>query len=564
MLIRPTLVWRRECGRVRRLAGVVEDREPALNAEAEDRSVRVLAGVSEAADALLSVGDLEQRITPALEAVGRAIEAEAGVVWRFDRDEILLARVARARWEWRTESTGIRPSAEIRHELLVDGPLARWLRPIAHGRERAGITSLMPAVERRHFEERGIPAVLAVPILVHARTWGFVELAGGRWAGVGGPPERDAARILARHLGHAIERDAAERRVRTLSRAVEQNPSAILIANARGTIEYVNPGFLETNGLRGEKVIGEDPVVLASRGLAPRVMSLLLDCIRRPAPWRGELSEEMRSGPPRWLRVSLTPVRDGGGRATHVVVIEEDVTAARDSARELLASKEHLRALTARLVSVREEERRMLSRELHDGIGQALTGLAIGLQTLERSHGGLDPDVSGRLRSLAREVSDALADVRDLARRIRPAALDVGLGPALQGELRAFAKRSGLEWRLESPEEIEVDPDRSLAAFRFVQEALTNVVRHATGARRVLVRLRTDRQVLRVDVEDDGRGIDASPLADGGGLGLLGLRERVAPWGGCLRLEPVDPSGARAVVEIPLGEAATFPAEGRG
>ncbi len=677
---RPALIWRRDSGQIRRIFGVVEDSLPDSRRIDEEKTGRILGGVSEAANALLSAEDLAGAVPQALCAVVRSIDAEAASVWRFREDEILRMPVAEAAWEWSAPATAIVSSVRLLQELPFDGTMGRWLSSLANGQEISGVAGCLPEAEERAFGQRGVLSALAVPIRVHSAAWGFLELAEGRSRRTWTPADRDAARVLASHLGHAIGRAGADRRLRTLSRAVQQSPSAILIANSRGTIEYVNPRFTEATGWPAEEILGEDPAILASRQVAPRLFEKLLEVVRSGSEWRGELSHETPAGLRRRFETSMSPVRDSTGRTTHFVVVEEDVTerrqieetlragreryrflfdsvpalvwltdsagaclgvnrrwldftglseaaasgdgwllavhsedrevvrvavraaleasrafrlecrlsgsggaavwhlltgepildhkgacdgllgacvdigAVKESEREILSSREELRALTLRLVSVREEERRLLARELHDGVGQALTGLSLELSSLDRSLADRPSNLAERLSVLSQEVADALADVRDLARRIRPAALDVGLVAALEGELKVFGRRSGIAWELSASDELEIDPERSLALFRFVQEALTNVVRHA-AARAVLVSLRHESGCLRLEVADDGRGVDSNASAKGGGLGLVGLRERVAPWGGSVRLEPNGLAGTRAVAEIPFDDA---------
>lgn len=679
----PALVWRRDSGQIRWLFGVIEDVSPGVRQPGGDRGGRILGGVSEAADALLCAGELAVTAPQALGAVVRAIDADAATVWRFREDQILRMRIAEATWEWCVPAAPIASGVSRLQELPFDGTMSRWLSALAAGQEMSGVAGWLPEAEEADFGGRGVLSALAIPIRVHGSTWGFLELVESRSRRDWDPADRDAARVLASHLGHAIERAGAEHRLRTLSRAVQQSRTAVLIADTRGLVEYVNPRFTEETGWPAEEILGEDPAVLAGRKVVPRLFEQLRAVRRDGQEWRGELRQETRAGHRRWFDVSISPVRDGTGRTTHFVLIAEDVTdrkesdetlraekeryrflfdsvpalvwladadgscvgvnrrwldftgrdesaatgdgwmatvhhedreavreavraaldgprsirvecrlqaddgsacahlltvrpilgpagacegllaacvdvgAVKESERALRSSREELRALTLRLVSVREEERRLLARELHDGVGQALTGLSLELSSLDRSLGEGQADLARRLGLLSIEVAEALADVRDLARRIRPAALDFGLVAALEGELKAFGRRSGLTWEMDASEQLEIDPERSLALFRFVQEALTNVVRHA-AATSVRVVLTVRDGLLRLEVADDGRGPGPGTSDSGGGLGLLGLRERVAPWRGSVRLEAHEPAGTRAVVEIPFpGEDAT-------
>ncbi len=221
----------------------------------------------------------------------------------------------------------------------------------------------------------------------------------------------------------------------------------------------------------------------------------------------------------------------------------------------LIQRQEELAALSARLMSVQEEQLHRLSRELHDELGQSLTAVASYLWILERK---LPPQLD-ELRTPAGEarrlVTKTLGEMRELSQLLRPPALDLwGLAPLLEAHLDAFGGRhrvltkftaEGLPERL--PEEIET------AVYRIIQEALTNVARHAR-AKRVWVALRGTADELLLEVRDDGVGL---PSGDGAkrpiGIGLIGIRERVRALRGTVELGSSGAGGgARLVASLPL------------
>jgi signal transduction histidine kinase len=228
-----------------------------------------------------------------------------------------------------------------------------------------------------------------------------------------------------------------------------------------------------------------------------------------------------------------------------------------------------LQRLSSRLVDVQEEERRNIARELHDEVGQVLSAIAVEAQVAERA---LDrPDEALRALAETQELADrAMGAVRDISQLLRPPMLDdLGLGAAIDWLLRGLARRhdvqvellqTGLTGRL--PASIEV------AAFRIVQEALTNVARHAR-ARRSVVRLESDGMTLTLSVEDDGIGLDASASAcpeRRRGLGLVGIRERVADFEGTFSVSSRPGQGTSLRVHLPLArgwarDSAAAPAE---
>jgi len=220
---------------------------------------------------------------------------------------------------------------------------------------------------------------------------------------------------------------------------------------------------------------------------------------------------------------------------------------------ELYQKSADLRALTARVQSLQEEEQRRIAREIHDELGQSLTALKMDLVWLA---GRLPPEaVSLRDRATAMSglLDKLVQSVRELAARLRPEALDeLGLGAAIRWQAREFQMRAGIRCHVEVPEDdLSIDQDRATAVFRIFQEMLTNVARHA-AATRVEVILRKVGSELMLEVADDGRGIGDRVLRNPSSLGVLGMRERVAPFGGHLDIGPRTGRGTSAKVFIPI------------
>jgi signal transduction histidine kinase len=194
-----------------------------------------------------------------------------------------------------------------------------------------------------------------------------------------------------------------------------------------------------------------------------------------------------------------------------------------------------------RIVRAGYDERRRLERDLHDGAQQRLVALGMRLRRLQRRLGGADPDAGAALDGAVEEIGRTVADLREIARGLRPGALDDGLRPALD----ELARRTPLAMRVEAPVDGLPD-DVQVAAFYVACEAVTNAVKHA-GASRIDVRVHRENGDLRVSVADDGVGGAAS--VPGGGL--AGLADRVAAHGGSLQLESAPGAGTRLEVILP-------------
>ena len=217
-----------------------------------------------------------------------------------------------------------------------------------------------------------------------------------------------------------------------------------------------------------------------------------------------------------------------------------------------------LQRLSATLVHAQEEERRTIARELHDEVGQVLTAVRMELTVLQKR---LPDEAAARVLDDALSITEnALHSVRDLSHLLHPALLDdLGLAAAVDWYLQSFARRHEMRVSLQqSGVGGRLDPQVEITAYRIVQEALTNVARHA-GARACTVTLRRMRASLAVTVEDDGRGFDAAAAqADGAraGLGLVSVRERAAQLRGSVRIESAAGAGTRVHVDLPLPHGA--------
>jgi signal transduction histidine kinase len=204
-----------------------------------------------------------------------------------------------------------------------------------------------------------------------------------------------------------------------------------------------------------------------------------------------------------------------------------------------------------RVVEAQELERQRLARELHDETGQALTSILLGLKTLQEAQ-----DEEGARLEVARLhelVLTTLQDVRRLAVELRPKALDdFGLVPALERLAELFGEQTGIDVKLSTELQAERLPSEVETAFyRIIQEALTNVVKHAQ-AEQVSILLMTTSGTVAAVIEDNGRGFDPADT-DGDGLGLLGMRERLALIGGRLTIESAAGAGTTLRVEVPVG-----------
>ena len=217
-------------------------------------------------------------------------------------------------------------------------------------------------------------------------------------------------------------------------------------------------------------------------------------------------------------------------------------------------AEEQLRHLTTQLMHAQEEERKTISRELHDEVGQLLTGLRIELGSLEplRENHTQFTDHLNETKAIAEQ---SLRAVRDLAVGLRPSVLDLGLLPALQWQARHFSKRSGIPVSVGADGEfLALSDGHKTCVYRIVQETLTNCARHSS-AKKVEVILRETAAALEVRIHDDGSGFDTKSPRNGG-IGLIGIEERVRELGGDLKIDSGPGRGTTLTVRFPLAAGA--------
>lgn len=215
-----------------------------------------------------------------------------------------------------------------------------------------------------------------------------------------------------------------------------------------------------------------------------------------------------------------------------------------------------LAALSSRLLRVQENERRAVARELHDHLGQTLTGLKLQVEQAQRQQPV--PEAAGVLGEVAATAQRLLHEVRAITQQLRPQILDdLGLGPAIEWHARLYERQTGITVQLDlSLPPGRLGPELELAAFRVTQEALTNVARHS-GANTAGVTITADAEKLHVEVTDRGRGFEVAAAAAGRtSIGLAGMHERVGLVGGRLEIFSQPGSGTRVNAEFPLTAAA--------
>jgi two-component system sensor histidine kinase UhpB len=241
------------------------------------------------------------------------------------------------------------------------------------------------------------------------------------------------------------------------------------------------------------------------------------------------------------------------GRIIGTVGISRDISERKAAESEVIKSRAQLRELSNYLQSVREAERARISRELHDELGQTLTALKMELGWLKDRLPADPAMLRTRVDRLVQIVDHSVTDLQRIASDLRPMILDeLGLVSAIQWLVQSFSERSALAVALSFEQaDVAYSRDVSTAAFRIVQEALTNIARHS-GATSARIVARHAGDELQLDISDDGRGMDVARSRRDQHLGLVGMSERAHMLGGSMEIDSAPGRGTRISVRLPL------------
>jgi PAS domain S-box-containing protein len=254
------------------------------------------------------------------------------------------------------------------------------------------------------------------------------------------------------------------------------------------------------------------------------------------------------------LVADLSPALVAIAEKQYLVISFRDISERKRVEEKLRKSYEQLHHFAVSLQSSREEERSRIAREIHDELGQALTGLKFDISWIGKKLPEGTEELQSKTRSMAKLIDGTIQMVRRISSELRPGMLDrLGLAAAIEWQVQEFNNRTGVKCTL-SPtfEGLNVEGDRSLAIFRILQEALTNVARHA-NATSVNVSLGLESGNLMLEVRDNGEGIPESALLDAKSLGLLGMKERALAFGGRVNIVSNPGNGTRVIMVIPSG-----------
>ena len=333
----------------------------------------------------------------------------------------------------------------------------------------------------------------------------------------------------------------------------ENEPAYCYMISPEGVILDVNKSACMTLGYKKEELVGKGlKTIYAPESLRKMRASF--------AKWKktGKLRDEemmiiAKDGKRRMVLLSAAAVKNKAGKILHTVSAQKDITERKQAEEEIKNSQLQLRNLTAHLQSVREEERTLIAREMHDELGQALTAMKMDLSWLDKRLPKDQKPLLEKTKSMSKLVDATLQTVKKISTELRPGLLDdLGLTAAIEWQAEEFQTRTGIKCEITvDPEDIILDKDRSTAIFRIFQETLTNVARHAK-ATKVKVSLKEKAGKIELKVRDNGKGITEKQVSDPKSFGLIGIKERAYYLDGKVVIKGLQDKGTALTIRIPL------------
>ena len=421
-----------------------------------------------------------------------------------------------------------------------------------------------PSNARHRCNREGYESVALFPMYVGEERFGLVQL-NDRRKGRFSAQEIVLWERMAGHLATAVSKFQAEEALRSSQEQLQAiidgaADTVVFLKDIEGRFISVNSRFEELLGITRDDVRGKTDYDIITRERADHYRAHDQQVLETGQPMQIEEVARLADGKEHTFLANKFPLVDTSGKPYAVCSISVDITERKQAEQALIRSEkmafEHkqLQALAERLRQVREEERKMVARDLHDDIGQILTAIKMDMTWAVRQLPKSEDEVHGRLAGSIELINEGVQSVRRICSGLRPGILDdLGLAAAIDWQAKEFASRTGIPCQVTVPPgELRLDGDRATAVFRIFQECLTNVARHAE-AHSVRNSLDQQDESLILVVEDDGKGFLESEVA--GSLGVLGMKERAQVFGGSVQVSSSPGKGTKITVRIPLGVA---------
>ncbi len=353
------------------------------------------------------------------------------------------------------------------------------------------------------------------------------------------------------------QRQASEL-IRRQADIINQIQETVIAIDLNGFVTSWNKGAENMLGYPAEEALGKHISFIYPVEDREFLEHEVLGSVKAKGTHQVEVRRLTKTGVLRVAHLSLSLLRDDTEAPIGIIGYSMDITDRKHGEEALLNSRNQLAALAVRLESVQEEERTRIALEVHDVLGQALTGLKLDVSWVHKQLAGSMESVErsallARLDSSLALLDSAIQSVRDIATTLRPSVLDqLGLGDAVEWQAHEFHHRTGITCNTTmTPARIAVGSEQATTLFRILQEVLTNVVRHAR-ATQVDITLEEGRETVTLQVRDNGKGMTTAEQSGPEAFGLLGMRLRAQQEGGTFNIQSASGMGTTVTVTLPL------------
>ncbi len=368
---------------------------------------------------------------------------------------------------------------------------------------------------------------------------------------------RGALAMISDITERVLAEKAWKEQVHRTEQILQATLDGYILADIEGVIKDVNPSYCRMIGYTREELLSKNIRDIEAH-LSPEEVERRIAMMMESGSARFQTRHRHRNGRFVELDVSISMMTVDSGPL--VAAFVRDITEEKKYQQELQASKQQYQALAGYLQSVREDERTAIAREIHDEFGQVLSVIKMDLSLIEdelaSGKGSYDEQVvQQEIENIYQLIDRSIEQLNQLITRLRPEIIDtLGLVPALEWQTTEFTERMGLRGHFHSDvEQLQFGPDKNIALFRIVQEALTNVARHACAGK-VSVSIRKQENGIILTVEDDGVGFSVEQALQANRFGLLGMRERAAILNAQLEIRSSKDNGTVIYLEIPIDE----------